>query len=395
MILALMSTAHAVAITNDSNSVNLVAPANDPGWNNVAQMSGATAVYLGNDWMITANHVSDGPVTFSNGEVINVVPNSDIGFSNPPSTGLGGSPDLRMFQLATNPGLPSLQISSTTPTAGTTVTMIGAGVNHAPNLIGWDISPTTSTTPNVWTQVALPYAQVTGFALSSGSQMRWGMNQVQAGGDVAVSPNGSTTVISAAFTTLFSSHSFPYAAQAVSGDSGGGVFQQVNGPWQLAGIMDAQQPLTGQPGGTVVYGEQTYAIDLSVYASQISAVLDPKDPWQNLVNPLDVSRSGQPVDALDALLIINALEKAGGSYTLTGTPGPTDPLLDVNGDGMVSPLDLLDIINALNPPATTTASVANVAIVPEPSTAVLGLSGILLVLMMRRIARARCFGITG
>ena len=62
---------------------------------------------------------------------------------------------------------------------------------------------------------------------------------------------------------------------------------------------------------------------------------------------------------------------------------------------MVSPLDLLDIINALNPPATTTASVANVAIVPEPSTAVLGLSGMLLVLMMRRIARARCFGITG
>ena len=47
LILALMSTAHAVAITNDSNSVNLVAPANDPGWNNVAQMSGRHGCVFG------------------------------------------------------------------------------------------------------------------------------------------------------------------------------------------------------------------------------------------------------------------------------------------------------------------------------------------------------------
>ncbi len=151
-VLALASTARGVAITNDS--LNTSAPANDPGWNNVAHMSGATAVYLGDGWMITANHVSDGPVSFSNGQVINVLPGSDVGFFNPSSTGApltGMTPDLRMFHLATTPNLPSLQVSTTTPTAGTTVTMIGAGLDHSPNLIGWDINSTTL----AWTPVAL------------------------------------------------------------------------------------------------------------------------------------------------------------------------------------------------------------------------------------------------
>ncbi len=120
------------------------------------------------------------------------------------------------------------------------------------------------------------------------------MNRIESGGDVAASPNGSTTVGSAAFATLFSRNSIPYAAQAVSGDSGGGVFQQVGGHWQLAGIIDEQAPVNaGQPGGTVAFGEQSYSIDLSLYASQIAQIMNLKLPaWQNLVNPLDVVRSG-------------------------------------------------------------------------------------------------------
>ncbi len=93
--------------------------------------------------------------------------------------------------------------------------------------------------------------------------------------------------------------------------------------------------------------------------------------------------------------MINALTSAGHSFAPTGTPGPTDPLLDVNGDGLVSALDLLDIINALTPPtpAKPSLATANAVLAPEPSTAMLAAWGVLFLFVASRIARrARMVG---
>lgn len=72
-------------------------------------------------------------------------------------------------------------------------------------------------------------------------------------------------------------------------------------------------------------------------------------PWNNPRNPLDVNDSGL-VTALDALLVINALNTR---FVLPPTlPDPFDPVqyLDVDANGFVTPLDALLVINELNRP---------------------------------------------
>ena len=53
-------TALAVVVSNVNQGVTAVAPADMPGWDNMAYRGSASAVYLGNRWMITANHVGAG-----------------------------------------------------------------------------------------------------------------------------------------------------------------------------------------------------------------------------------------------------------------------------------------------------------------------------------------------
>ena len=70
--------------------------------------------------------------------------------------------------------------------------------------------------------------------------------------------------------------------------------------------------------------------------------------WQNGANPLDTSGDGL-LTAVDALLIINDIN-AHGSRELPDppVPPPPPPYFDVNGDGFISPLDALLVINYLN-----------------------------------------------
>jgi hypothetical protein len=91
------------------------------------------------------------------------------------------------------------------------------------------------------------------------------------------------------------------------------------------------------------------------FALSLTVLANPR-PWQNTVRPTDVNGDGS-VSPLDALIIINLLNL------------PTSPLLsenlalplarpatanttfyDVNGDGFVAPVDVLVIINFLNDP---------------------------------------------
>ncbi len=70
--------------------------------------------------------------------------------------------------------------------------------------------------------------------------------------------------------------------------------------------------------------------------------------WQNPDIPLDVDATGL-VTPLDVLLVINDLN-AGGARRLSGNPpaGQFVRYVDVNGDDFITPLDALSVINALN-----------------------------------------------
>ncbi len=114
----------------------------------------------------------------------------------------------------------------------------------------------------------------------------------------------------------------------------------------------AFQPIAGQ------YGMQraTYWVtddqQLSSNPSTITVfVIDfsSDNPWQNAGAPLDVNGDGV-TSPLDALLVINELNQRDARMLPTSAVG-ADPLfgyLDASGDGFISPLDALLIINGLN-----------------------------------------------
>ena len=369
LVFALSVPARAVVISIGNGQGNTGEAASNPFWINVARMSSASAVYLGNRWVITANHVSDAPVHFSNGTTGQIVPGSDVTLTNPASANTTATPDLRMFRLTADPGFGAVTIPTASPTAGVTVMMIGAGFDRAPNEIGW--TTTSGITGDVWKTVPIPLTSTIGFNLESSSHMRWGMNNVESG-QLSLA-NGNTVT----FSTRFDRTGLPFEAQGAVGDSGGGVFRLLNGTWQLAGLMESVTPSTNQPSGTVVFGNHTLSANLATYRDQIvSKVARPDPAWQNQLNYFDVNHSGD-VTALDELLVINALAKQ-GNHDLTGRPGAADPFVDVSGDNFLSSTDVALLRNFLTTHQAGSASAqTGTNFIPEPSGMVLAALGLM------------------
>lgn len=96
---------------------------------------------------------------------------------------------------------------------------------------------------------------------------------------------------------------------------------------------------------TSVTGSETIAGQFDV------AVVAKKPIHQNPVDPRDVNGDGK-ITPLDALLLINYINSF-GSGPIRGIPpkggsGEREAWIDVNGDGIISPLDALIIVNWLN-----------------------------------------------
>jgi len=159
---------------------------------------------------------------------------------------------------------------------------------------------------------------------------------------------------------------------------------------------------TGIAGGTIkVFGENLSIVDdtltgtlrdgtpidadVAMPGSGEIQLNPPPDRWQNPLNPLDTSNDGL-VAPIDALLVINELNK-NNSHALP--PKPLDPstgMIDVDGDNIVAPLDALLVINFLNQQAAAATLVGEGApvSVPEPSTLLLGVAGLLILLVASR-----------
>ena len=234
--------AAAVVISSETGSENTSPPADDPGFGRIGVPAVASVVYLGNGWVLTANHVGDTDVTLD-GVVYPRVPGSRITFTNPDLS----VPDLSAYRIDPHPDLPILPIRASTPANGTPVVMIGHGVNRGG--------------PVTWGEYA-------GFIAAAGQSIRWGTNVVEGAGTL----NGS-----AAFATVFDPAVSADEAQGAYGDSGGAVYaKNVQGEWELAGIMFTLGVYEEQPYDYVLEGNATYAIDLASYRDQIIAAVRPE-----------------------------------------------------------------------------------------------------------------------
>ena len=314
------------AVVNAGGNSNTAPPADDPGFYNVGSTGGASIIYLGNRWALTAAHVFINPGTplFYSSQAQAYLPYQ---VANAVTPSVFGSADLRLIDLATDPGLPSLTIGTSQP-AGGPVVMIGNGRPQSdpnqPIKEYWNVSTPTSGTSWSWSGISAPNPPITPIPSSywtsssdppipqgtyqastitydGGQAIRWGQNQVT--GTVTVTDqNGHST---AGYYTTFNDPTFapgPTAlggneAQASVGDSGGAVFYKNGSSWTLTGAMIGVYTFSSHPDSAnpassfmAVFGELTAVADLTNYRSAILNVITPL-PWTGQTGGTGVANS--------------------------------------------------------------------------------------------------------
>ena len=196
------------------------------GWNYVGQVNGASGVYLGNGWAITAGHVGAGDLTL-NGTDYPVVSGSARGVTNS-----SGTADLTLFKLTLSPNLPALTIATSAPTS---YSQFQAG------------------------------SQLAMFGYGGGQGETWGLNTVTSANQLEAVSGFESTDFETMYGTIFAgTGSVTNNYSLVSGDSGGGdfIYNSSTQAWQLAGINEA---VDGS-------GDSIF-VQLSSYSSQINPMI--------------------------------------------------------------------------------------------------------------------------
>lgn len=264
-------TLSAQAVVIDSGGPNNTAPGGQPYFGNVGVLNDASAIYLSNQWVMTASHVAGslpGSVSFG-GTSYATQPGSWQRLNN---TGLGGGltalTDIVLFRLTSPPGLPSLAVRTSAPTVGDDVMMIGNGKTQAASLTYWDVTVVAGLGNDVWDEVIPPVPfDLSGFKITPTNQVRWGVNEVTVASITANAGSGDVR----SFTTLYDGGFF-HEAQGVLGDSGGATLFFNGLSWELSGMMHAINAYDNQP-ASAIPGQSTFHADLSLYAPQINAIL--------------------------------------------------------------------------------------------------------------------------
>jgi hypothetical protein len=373
--------------------------AGDPGWANVASTGTfLNAVYIGDGWVLSANHTGVSPVQFDpSGPTYSPIPNQSFQVPNP--TGVSGltapAADLRLYRINTDPGLPSLTLATQPLALNDDVVFMSYGVTRSPTELHWNVN--NSTDPPTWTSVPSGGAN-SGYA-GAGSAKRWGTNQVADDNTVLGESDADLTTIVTSGTianlTVYDQNSSnPFESQVVGGDSGSGVWHKRNGQWELAGIVVANYIFKGQSTSTfnasnslAVYGNATAYADLSSYATQI-AVIKAAHVDYSVMGDVNLD---SVVDSNDVNAFVAAWRYDSGSALGSLTSWKHG---DLNHDGKTDVDDFFLLRNAMNgviPTGALTALFGNsppssstMGLVPEPTAAGLALMAAVMVAFARR-----------
>lgn len=242
----------------DNTSAPSLPPASD--WNNVGQINGGSGIYLGNSWVLTADHVGAGNINFD-GTTYNWNGQPEIRLNNPDTT----AADLIMFKLTAQPtGLSSLMVANTSPTTATQFYNVGYGVARNTAEEYYNYNPITQTFTQTNTPSSASYG---GFGYGSTYTKSWGQNTV-AGTTTYNLGYGEVNAFYSTFTNTHGQTNTP--DQIINGDSGGGVFNSLG---QLIGVNDAIGTFKNQPASTVLFGNQSDIIDIAPFYSQIMSTV--------------------------------------------------------------------------------------------------------------------------
>jgi len=295
---------------NGTQNTSADPPADDPGLANVGTIGFHAGVYLGNRWVLTANHIAAADIQIA-GQTFSEVPGSKHRLTTP---GVGLA-DLKLIKFDGDPGLPSPNIATSPPNPNSVVLMYGNGRNR--------LSATTWQDPGG--------ASHEGYQTGGGIALRWGDNRVA--GSIAGSQVGTESY----YTIFDQTGGTTSECQVVQGDSGGAAFYKRQGTWELSGIMFATLPYEEQPLDLALYGNGSVIADLSVYRAEILGVINTPtcsdgldDDGDGLTDyPADPGcSSANDDDERDAALVCdNGVDEDGdGLFDWPADPGCDDSL---------------------------------------------------------------------
>ncbi|HSH95408.1 MAG TPA: autotransporter-associated beta strand repeat-containing protein, partial [Roseimicrobium sp.] len=236
-----------VTINNDSAALN--APSSGAPWDYVARLDNgfgarASGVYLGNRYILTANHVDND---------INVIhlDNTDFTLDGSFTPMAIQGTDMRILRLAQDPGLPLLPL----------ITSSQSAFNQAATMIGWGVGKGTPVANQGWN-----------WADDTTRLERWGTSTTL-GTYATDSTSGITYLV-----TTFDPTKGAATGQLTGGDSGGGLFINYGGVWTLVGVN-----ADVDTGGQALYDhdlttagnqpDRSYFASLAQFTSQIQAIV--------------------------------------------------------------------------------------------------------------------------
>jgi hypothetical protein len=254
------SQARAVILLGGNNSANTTDPGSALPWASVAKLTNSTgttvapsAVYLGNGYMLTANHVDMtglGYVQFEPSGPTYAIDNTYTPYQVVPGV------DMKIFKLQSLPSVTAVTLLTLPIEQVAPAYQVGWGVGRDP---GESIGDTSV----LWGD-------------STTATKRWGANVLRAVG---------TDPYDTLYTILGSDSGTPAGlganeAAATVNDSGSGLFQNIGGIWYLVGLT------TGvETDGTSNFGNDTTSdprgdanafVRISSYASAINAAVVPE-----------------------------------------------------------------------------------------------------------------------
>jgi len=269
------------AIIAGGDAGHLTAPVADPGWNRVGRVgTNGSGIYLGNGWVLTANHVSDKTTFLVDGDTTyNVMAGSENTYRMRNTTDTADI-DLYMFRVSVPggsglEGLGTMPIATSLPGNGTVGTHIGTGEGQT------SASATTyyvDVDPATWVWDTEPFAEadatVGGYSWAGDASRdtRWNQ-QVMSNNDFDFSGMEG-------FRTNF--EAVDEFGMVADNDSGSPMFFNNGGTWELSGIAISVTGYSGQPSRTSMYGNDSVYADISAYRDQIVVVVPEIASWSML-----------------------------------------------------------------------------------------------------------------
>lgn len=260
LVLEPTSRAFALVLDRDEGQGNTTAPEDDPGWRNVGSHLGSpSVVYLGNRWILTADHVGASIVIFEE-KRYDPVAGSLTHLKNPDGT----QADLLLFQINEHLELPMLVIAESPPAIGEHVILVAAGRSRGERLSAHLEGDSL----------------IDGFSWKEDRTKRWGSNIIETAPKSIEQAATKTEAVAMFFDRIEAPRGTENEGSAARGDSGGAVFARADAmnpdsAWVLSGILFSVGTRAGYPEESSFYGDITWAADLSYYRDQIIEVVGP------------------------------------------------------------------------------------------------------------------------